>query len=131
MTNDKKTPAKKIILWSAIGIGAYFIYKKFLAPRPSRVLMQQWAHENDIDPRIMEYAEQMVYSICDPNLFVYPNEVAQIKTYTDDELRQFHLIYDTFYRGNLCDDLKWSDLLDGEWGNYYANTQNWLISKGY
>ena len=124
---------KNILTYIALGGVGYLIY--LAVKNKSKVTdkaFDQWLKDNNIPKQTANRVDEFASLICDPNLFVYPSEVAVlIETMDDKQLSDFNLIYETFYRGNLCEDYSLRDLLDAEWGNYYQNTQEFLREAGY
>lgn len=125
---------KNVITYIALGGLGYVIY--YLA-KNKRTAQSQAGYNNflavnNIPVTTAKKVEEFANLICDPNLFVYPTEIASlINTMTDKELADFHLVYNNFYKGNLCDNLSPRELLEDEWGNYYQTTEQFLKSKGY
>ena len=125
---------KNVITYIALGGIAYVVYNLLKNKRTaqSQAGYNNFLLTNNIPFTTAKKVEEFANLICDPNLFVYPTEIASlITTMTDKELSDFHLVYNTFYKGNLCDNLTPKDLLEDEWGNYYQSTQQFLNSKGY
>ena len=125
---------KNVITYIALGGIAYVVYNLLKNKRTaqSQAGYNNFLLTNNIPFTTAKKVEEFANLICDPNLFVYPTEIASlINTMTDKELADFHLVYNNFYKGNLCDNLSPKELLKDEWGNYYQSTEQFLNSKGY
>ena len=125
---------KNALTFIALGGLGYIVYNLINkdADKLSQDALNQWLRQNNIPKSTADKVEAFSSMICDPNLFVYPSQVsALITTMNKQELADFHLVYNTFYRNQLCDDLSPRELLEDEWGNYYANTEMFLLRNGY
>lgn len=135
MPKKKKIQTKEIIVWSALGIGGFFIVKSIYDyfNDPSDKIIKDWATQNNIPKSMVEYVDEVTGLVCGPNLFYYPTEVALIQSFDEQQLQDFHKVYNTFYKGNSCKDASWADTLDSEWSGfgYYDSTINFLRNKGY
>ena len=135
MPKKKKIETKKIIVWSALGIGGFFLVKSIYDyfNDPSDDIIKDWARQNNIPESMIEYVDEVTGLVCGANLFYYPTEVSLIQSFDEQQLQDFHKVYNTFYRGNSCTDGTWADTLDAEWSGfgYYDATINFLRNKGY
>ena len=125
---------KNVITYIALGGVAYGVYLLIQNNKHKNATkgLDAWLRANNIPQRTYDKVESFASYICDPNLFVYPTEIsALITTMNAQELQDFHLVYDKFFKGGLCDNLTPRELLEDEWGNYYQNTEEFLKNNGY
>ncbi len=125
---------KNVITYVALGGVAYAVYLVIKNNRykDAQQGMDAWLRQNNIPQRTADKVESFAIMICDPNLFVYPTQIASlITTMNAQELADFHAVYNKFYKNLLCDDLTPRELLKDEWGNYYAGVEDFLEQNGY
>lgn len=128
---DFQKNALTFIALGGIGYAVYSLINKN-ANKLSEDALNRWLRQNNIPRSTADKVEAFANMICDPNLFVYPTQItALITTMNNQELADFHKVYDQLYKNQLCDDLSPRELLEDEWGNYYANAEMFLLTNGY
>ena len=125
---------KNVLTLSVFGGIAYLIFDRYFKNKSEVTDSQLDKFLADNNLKKSTYDKVFAFSgfVCDPNFLVYPNEIASlINTMDPEELEDFHFIYNTFFKNQRCANLSPRELLESEWGNYYASTEQYLFDNGY
>lgn len=125
---------KNVLTVSVVGGIAYLIFDRYIKNNSevSKSQIDKFLSDNNL--KKSTYNKVFAFSgyVCDPNFLVYPNEIASIiNTMDPQELSDFHFIYNTLFKNQRCANLSPRELLEDEFGNYYASSEKYLFDNGY